>query len=128
MSKDKIIEKARKRKWEKREIKREQRGESVKSYEEEEDHDDDEEDDDDEEEDDDEEDDDEEEEEDDDDDDDDDEVPTINEALQAIRVVHNFYEATSENVQLICDLERIERDLQMQIFATRRQTNNIFLQ
>ena len=32
-------------------------------------------------------------------------VPTINEALQAIRVVHNFYEATSENVQLICDLE-----------------------
>ena len=25
-------------------------------------------------------------------------VPTINEALQAIRVVHNFYEATSENV------------------------------
>ena len=35
----------------------------------------------------------------------------INEALQAIRVMHNFYEATSENVQLICDLERIQRDL-----------------
>ena len=30
-------------------------------------------------------------------------VPTISEALQAIRMVHNFYEATSENVQLICD-------------------------
>ena len=28
-------------------------------------------------------------------------VPTINEAFQAIRVVHNFYEATSEIVQLI---------------------------
>ena len=41
-------------------------------------------------------------------------VPTINEALQAIRVVHNFYEATSENMQLICDLERIELNLQMQ--------------
>ena len=41
-------------------------------------------------------------------------VPTISEALQAIRVVYNFYEATSENMQLICDLERIERDLQMQ--------------
>ena len=40
-------------------------------------------------------------------------VLTINEALQEIRVVHNFYEATSENVQLICDLEIIERDLQM---------------
>ena len=26
-------------------------------------------------------------------------VPTISEALQAIRMVHNFYEATSENVQ-----------------------------
>ena len=49
-------------------------------------------------------------------------VPTINEALQVIRVVHNFYEATSENVQLICDSERIERDLQTQYFATRRQT------
>ena len=48
-------------------------------------------------------------------------VPTINEALQAIRVVHNFYEATSENVQIICDLERIEHDLQMQYFATRKQ-------
>ena len=32
-------------------------------------------------------------------------VPTINKALQAIRVVHNFYEATSENVQLICNIE-----------------------
>ena len=32
-------------------------------------------------------------------------VSTISEALQAIRVVHNFYEATSENVQLICDLQ-----------------------
>ena len=32
-------------------------------------------------------------------------VPTINEALQAIRVVHYFYEATSENVQVICDLQ-----------------------
>ena len=42
-------------------------------------------------------------------------VPTINEVLQVIRVVHNFYEATSENVQLICDLERIERDLQCSI-------------
>ena len=49
-------------------------------------------------------------------------VPTINEALQTIRVVHNFYEATSENVQLICDLERIEPDLQMQYFTTRKQT------
>ena len=49
-------------------------------------------------------------------------VPTINEALQAIRVVHNFYEATPENVQLTCDLERIERDLQMQYFVTRKQT------
>ena len=28
-------------------------------------------------------------------------------ALQAIRVLHNFYEATSENVQLICDLEEL---------------------
>ena len=49
-------------------------------------------------------------------------VPTISEALQGIRVVHNFYEATSENVQLICDSERIERELQMQYFATRKQT------
>ena len=49
-------------------------------------------------------------------------VPTINEALQAIRMVHNFCEATSENVQLICDLGRIECDLQMQYFATRKQT------
>ena len=49
-------------------------------------------------------------------------VPTINEALQAIRVAHNFYEATSENQQLICDLERTECDLQMQYFATRKQT------
>ena len=49
-------------------------------------------------------------------------VPTINEALQTIRVVHNFYEATSENMKLICDLERIEHDLQMQYFATRKQT------
>ena len=49
-------------------------------------------------------------------------VPTVNEALQAIRVVHNFYEATSENVQLICDLERIESDIHMQYFATRKQT------
>ena len=49
-------------------------------------------------------------------------MPTINEALQTIRVVHNFYEATSENVQLICDLERIESDLQIQYFATRKQT------
>ena len=40
-------------------------------------------------------------------------VPTINEALLAIRVVHIFYEATSENVQLICDLERIEHGLQI---------------
>ena len=39
-----------------------------------------------------------------------------------IRVVHNFYEATSENVQLICDLERIERELQIQYFTTRKQT------
>ena len=38
-------------------------------------------------------------------------VQTINKALQTIRVVHNFYEATSENVQLISDLERIERGL-----------------
>ena len=52
-------------------------------------------------------------------------VPTINVALQAIRVVHNFYEATSENVQLICDLERIERDLQMQYFTTRKQTHKL---
>ena len=49
-------------------------------------------------------------------------VSTINEALQAIRVVHNFYEATSENVQVICDIERIERDLQTQHFATSKQT------
>ena len=49
-------------------------------------------------------------------------MPTINEALQVIKVVHNFYEATSENVQVIRDLERIERDLQMQYFATRKQT------
>ena len=49
-------------------------------------------------------------------------MPTINEALQTIKLVYNFYEATSENVQLICDLERIERDLQMQYFATRKQT------
>ena len=35
---------------------------------------------------------------------------------------YKFYEATSENVQLICDLERIERDIQMQYFATRKQT------
>ena len=56
-------------------------------------------------------------------------VTTINEALQAIRVVDNFYEATSENEQLICDLERIERDLQMQYYATRKRTqNNYFLQ
>ena len=48
-------------------------------------------------------------------------VPTINEALEVIRVVDNFYEATSENEQLICDLERIVRDL-MQYFATRKQT------
>ena len=48
-------------------------------------------------------------------------VPTINEALQAISVVDNFYEATSENVQLICDIEIIERDLQMQNFTTRKQ-------
>ena len=48
-------------------------------------------------------------------------VPTINEALQAIEVVHNFHE-TSENVQLICDLDRIECDLQMQYFTTRKQT------
>ena len=47
-------------------------------------------------------------------------VPTMNEALQTISVVHNFYEATSENVQLICDLERIEHGLQMQYFATRK--------
>ena len=31
-------------------------------------------------------------------------VPTIKEAPQTIRVVHNFYEATSENMQLICDV------------------------
>ena len=49
-------------------------------------------------------------------------VPTINEARQAIRVVHNFYEVISENVQLVCDLGRIECDLQMQYFATRKQT------
>ena len=49
-------------------------------------------------------------------------VPTINEALQAFRVVYNCYEETSENVQLICELEKIERDLQMQYFATRKQT------
>ena len=49
-------------------------------------------------------------------------MPTISEALQAIRVVHNFYEAKSENVQLICGSEGIERDLQMQYFATRKQT------
>ena len=49
-------------------------------------------------------------------------VPAINVALQAIRVVHNFYEATWENVQLISKLERIECDLQMQYFATRKQT------
>ena len=49
-------------------------------------------------------------------------VPTINEALQAIRLVYNFCEATSENVQLMCDLERIERDLQMQYFTTSKQT------
>ena len=48
-------------------------------------------------------------------------VPTINKAIQSIRVVHNFYEATSENVQLICDIERIEHDLQMQYFTTRKQ-------
>ena len=46
-------------------------------------------------------------------------VPAI---LQAIRVVHNFYEATSENVQLICNLERTEHHLQMQYFATRKKT------
>ena len=40
----------------------------------------------------------------------------MNEALQTIRVVHNFYEVTSENVQLICDLGRIEHDLQMQYY------------
>ena len=49
-------------------------------------------------------------------------VPTISKALQEIRWVHNFYEATSENVQLICNLERIECDLQIQYFATRKQT------
>ena len=54
-------------------------------------------------------------------------VLTKNEALQAIRVVHNFYEATSENVQLICDLERTERDLQMQYFATRKQTHKLHI-
>ena len=42
--------------------------------------------------------------------------------LKVIRVVHNFYGATSENVQLICDSERMELDLQMQYFATRKQT------
>ena len=30
---------------------------------------------------------------------------------QEIEVVHNFYEATSEKVQLICVLEKIERNL-----------------
>ena len=49
-------------------------------------------------------------------------VPTISKALQAIRVMNNFYDATSENVQLICESERIERYLQMQYFATRKQT------
>ena len=49
-------------------------------------------------------------------------VPTINKALQSIRVVDNFYEVTSENEQLICDLERIECNLQMQYFTTRKQT------
>ena len=49
-------------------------------------------------------------------------MPTINESFQVIRVVHNFYESTSENVQIICDLERIERDLQMQYCTTRKQT------
>ena len=49
-------------------------------------------------------------------------MSTINEALQVIRVVHNFYEVTSENLQLICDSEKIERDLQIQYFATRKQT------
>ena len=48
-------------------------------------------------------------------------VQTINEALETITVVHNFYDASSENVQLICELERIERDLQMHCFATRMQ-------
>ena len=50
------------------------------------------------------------------------EMSTINEAFQAIKVVHNFYEATSENVQLICGSERVERDLQMQYFTTSKQT------
>ena len=49
-------------------------------------------------------------------------VQTIREALQAIRMMHNFYKAISENVQLICDSERIEQDPQMQYFATRKQT------
>ena len=54
-------------------------------------------------------------------------VKTISEAIQAIRVLHNFYETTSENVQLICDLERIESDLQMQYFATRKQTQILLI-
>ena len=49
-------------------------------------------------------------------------MPRINEALQEISVVHNFYEATSENVQLIWDSERTECDLQMQYFDARKQT------
>ena len=51
-----------------------------------------------------------------------------NEALQAIRVVHNFYEETSENVQLICEIERIERDLQMLFRYKEADTNYRFLE
>ena len=51
------------------------------------------------------------------------------EALQAIRVVHNFYEATTENMQLICDLERIELDQKNILFRYKEADKNYrFLQ
>ena len=43
-------------------------------------------------------------------------------------MVHNFYEATSENVQLTCDLEGIECDLQMQYFYKEADTSYRFTQ
>ena len=54
-------------------------------------------------------------------------VPTINEALQANRVVHNFYEATSENLQLICDSEKIERDPTNAVISLQESRHKLYI-
>jgi hypothetical protein len=48
-------------------------------------------------------------------------VPTLSEALEAIRTVNRFYEARSEHTKIISEIGKIEDDLEKQYWTKRKQ-------